>query len=74
MGFDYSKLLGRIKEKGMTQKSLSEAIGIGINSLNFKLANKAFFKQQEIRRICEILEIEDGEVGLYFFTQKVQKN
>ena len=74
MGFDYSKLLGRIKEKGMTQKSLSEAIGIATNSMSFKLTNQAYFKQQEIRRICEILEIEDGEVGLYFFTQKVQKN
>lgn len=74
MEFDYSKLLGRIREKGMTQKSLSEELGIGLNSLNLKLANKAYFKQQEIRRICEILEIDDGEVGLYFFTQKVQKN
>ena len=74
MEFDYSKLLGRIREKGMTQQSLSKELGIGLNSVNQKLTNKAYFKQQEIRRICEILGSEDGEVGLYFFTQKVQKN
>ena len=74
MEFDYSKLLGRIKEKGMTQESLSKELGIALSSLNLKLTNKAYFKQQEIRRICEILEIEDSEVGLYFFTQKVQKS
>lgn len=74
MQFDYSKLLGRIRECGMTQESLAVAIGISITTLNLKLNNKAFFTQPEIKRICSVLEIGKDEIGEYFFILKVQKN
>lgn len=73
MEFDYSKLLGRIKEFGYTQETLAREIGINESSMSLKLNNNAFFKQVEIRRICEVLEIADDEIGLYFFTPKVRK-
>lgn len=72
--FDYSKLLGRIKEYGFTQERLASEIGVVVSTLSFKLNNKAFFTQKEIRKICELLEIETAEIGAYFFTLKVQKN
>ena len=72
--FDYSKLLGRIKEYGFTQKRIASEIGISVSTLSFKLNNKAFFTQNEIRKICVLLEIETAEVGVYFFALKVQKN
>ena len=72
--FDHSKLLGRIKECGFTQESLAFRIGISVSTLSFKLNNKAYFTQKEIRKICDLLGIEITEIGVYFFTLKVQKN
>lgn len=73
MQFDYSKLLGRIRERGMTQEILAHKIGINAATLSVKLNNKAFFTQLEMLAICEVLEICLVEIGIYFFTPKVQK-
>lgn len=70
--FDYSKLLGRIKECGYTQETLAKHIGIAESSMCLKLNNKAHFKDQEVAAICIALEIKSEEIGLYFFTQKVR--
>ena len=70
--FDYSKLLGRIKEKGFTQESLAKHIGIRPGTMSDKLNNKARFKQPEIIMICEALDIALSEIGVYFFAQKVR--
>ena len=72
MKFDYSKLLGRIKEKGFTQDSLAKHIGIRPGTMSDKLNNKANFKQIEIFLIRQALDISAGEVGEYFFTPKVR--
>ena len=74
MGYDYSLLLGKMKECGFTQETLGKAVGMCESTLNLKLNNKASFKQKEIRKICKILGIPKGKIGLYFFTEKVQKN
>jgi DNA-binding Xre family transcriptional regulator len=73
MEFDYSKLLGRIKECGHTQEALAKEIGITESSMSLKLNDKARFKQIEIRAICKILDIQDNEIGSYFFAQRVRK-
>lgn len=72
MQFDYSKLLGRIKECGFTQESLAKHIGIAESSMCLKLNNKADFRKIEVFLICEALGIETHEIGVYFFTQKVR--
>ena len=72
MVFDYSKLLGKIKEKGLTQETLAKEIGITPGSMSEKLNNKANFKQKEIFWICHILCIAIDEIGVYFFAQKVR--
>lgn len=72
--FDYAKLIGRIKEYGFTQERLAAEISVSVSTLSFKLNNKAFFTQKEIRKICDLLKIERAEIGTYFFTLKVQKN
>lgn len=72
MPFDYSKLLGRIKECGFTQESLAKRIGIAESSLCLKLNNKANFRHGEIFLICEALRITASEIGVYFFTPKVR--
>lgn len=73
MAFDYSKLLGRIKECGFTQESLAKHIGIAKSSMCLKLSNKANFRHIEIFLICEALKIETSEIGVYFFAPKVRE-
>ena len=73
MVFDYSKLLGRIKERGFTQESLAKQIKMSNSTLCLKLNNKANFRQMEIATICDALDIEPGNIGRYFFTLKVRK-
>ena len=71
MQFDYSKLLGRMKEFGYTQERLAKETGITKVTMNLKLNNKAFFTQPEIEKIREVLCIAHGEIDVYFFTLKV---
>ena len=73
MKFDYSKLLGRIKECGYTQKTLAKHIGIAESSMCLKLNNKANFIHPEISLICDALKIGIMEIGVYFFTPKVRQ-
>lgn len=68
MKFDYSKLLGRMRECGYTQEKLAMAIGIDASTLNAKLSNKSYFKQPEIDAICKVLDISNTEIGAYFYT------
>ena len=72
MAFDYSKLLGRIKECGFTQETLAKHIGIAESSMCLKLNNKANFRHSEIYLICKALGIGNSEIGVYFFTPKVR--
>ena len=72
MVYDYSKLLGKIKERGFTQETLAKHIGIAESSMCLKLNNKAKWNQIEVSLICEALGIESEEIGAYFFTLKVR--
>ena len=73
MNFDYSKLLGKIKEVFDTQGKFAIAMGVGLSSLNQKLNNKAEFSQNEMKRACELLGVNENEIPVYFFTLEVQK-
>lgn len=68
---DYSKLKGKITEKGFTQQAVAASIGISESTFSLKLANKALFRQSEIDRIISLLGLPVERVGEYFFTQKV---
>ncbi len=72
MAYDYSKLLGRITEKYGTQAKFSIALGLSAHSLSLKLNNKTSFKQKEIQKACELLELADTDIPAYFFTLRVQ--
>lgn len=74
MIFNYAKLLGRIKEYGFTHEELANKIGIAPSTFSAKMNNKYSFAITEIDAICNVLEISKDEIGLYFFTQKVQKS
>ena len=65
--YDYSKLYGKIKEKGFTQESLSRRVDISESSLNLKLKNIRPFKQDEMLEMCDALDIPLDSVADYFF-------
>lgn len=68
MSFNYSKLLGRFREYGLTQKAVAIHIGIRPTTLSQKLNNKAMFTSGEIDSICKLLDIAKENIGIYFFT------
>lgn len=67
MKFDYSKLLGRIREFGSTQEKVAKEIGMDKSTLSFKLNGKSSFTSLEIDKICKLLDISNSEIGAYFF-------
>lgn len=67
MKFNHSKLLGRIRECGLTQEQLAKAISISKASLSAKLNNIFYFTAREMYAICEVLNIPISEIGEYFF-------
>ena len=74
--FDYSKLTGRIIEKFGTRKAFAEAYDISENAMSQKLSNKMAITTDDIKAWCkpEFLDIPCDEIGVYFFTQKVQED
>lgn len=68
MSYNYGKLLWKMKEKHITQEMLAAKIGLQAPTLSQKLNNKAKFKQTEISKICNVLDIKSIEIGQYFFT------
>lgn len=72
--YDYSKLSGKITEKYGTQYKFAKAMDLSERSISLKLSGKVEFKQSEIEKACEILEITKKEIVEYFFKQKVQYN
>lgn len=72
MAFDYSSLSGRIVEKYGTQYNFALAIGLSERSLSLKLNNKVPWKNTEIVKASELLEIEASEIPKFFFKPKVQ--
>lgn len=72
--FDFAKLRGRIIEKYESVEKFAASMGITSTTLGRKLSNKTTFKQDEIVKACELLDIRFGEIPEYFFTVKVKKS
>ena len=65
--FNYSGLLGLMREKGYTQENLAAAAGISHSQLSAKLNGRYPFKQTDIQSIVDVLDIEPADIGRYFF-------
>ncbi len=74
MRFDYSKLLGRLRELGISQEEFAFEIGMSPSTLSLKLNGNGFFKQDAIEKARIVLGLDKSEISAYFFTPKVQKN
>lgn len=73
MGFNYSKLKGRIREIFNTQSAFAEVMGMSTTSLSAKLNNKIEFSQKEMDKASDLLKINKEEIPAYFFTLEVQE-
>lgn len=65
--YNYSLLLGKMREKGFTQERLAKRLNLSAVSLNLSLNNKRPFKQGEMLTICEALGIDICDIEKYFF-------
>ncbi len=74
MSYDYRRLRGRIIEKYGALKDFAVAMGWSERTLSLKINCKVFWKQPEIIKASELLEIPSDEVMNYFFNQNVQIN
>lgn len=72
MSYEYSKLLGRIKEKYGSQSKFARMIGLSERTISLKLSSKVDWKQEEITQACKLLDIDNTEIPTYFFTAKIQ--
>ena len=67
MPYNYAKLLGRIVEKVGTQSNFSALMELSERTISLKLNGKVSWKQSEIAKACEVLDIPSVEIPLYFF-------
>lgn len=73
MKYNYSRLLGRITEKGFSKETFAAKIGISRTSLYFRLQSTAEFSQREIERAIQVLDLDTNDIPKYFFNVFVQK-
>lgn len=72
--YDYSKLLGRMRENHITQEQLAKDIGISESTMNIKLKNKRQFAQDEMIKILDVLNVPIDDIGAYFFCHHTFEN
>ena len=65
------KLMSRIRELGLKQQDIADALGIKQSSLSLKINNKRPFYIHEAFLMARLLQIPDDEFGSYFFVSEV---
>lgn len=73
MKFNYNKLRGKIREVLGTEKKAADILGISDVVFSKKLNNKSSLRASQIIKLCEVLNIDREEIGLYFFNTEVQE-
>ena len=67
--YNYSKLLGKMRERGLTQETLALQCGVELSTLNRKLRGRGEWKQGEIIKACDAVGIDYADIPVYFFAQ-----
>ncbi len=70
--FNYRKLRGRIVEMCGSQAEFAKEIGLSERSVSLKMQGKVYWRQQEIAKAIEVLELGPEDVQEYFFNVEVQ--
>jgi len=69
--FSYNKLRGRIVEICGTQSEFAKRVGQSEQIICAKLSGNSAFTQDNIIAWSNVLDIDQGDIGSYFFTQKL---
>lgn len=72
MSFNYAKLRGKIVEMYGSQTKFAEAMGISDRMLSLRMNGKSGWKQADIVKACELLQLDASDITLYFFNIEVQ--
>ena len=64
---DRKLLEEKIKQKGVKKGFLAEAIGVSRGTFSAQLRGRTEFKASQIKTLCELLDIEDGETMTSIF-------
>lgn len=65
--FDYSKLLGRIRECFGEQDVFAKAMELSEQAVSLKLQGQREWAQDEMLRCCDVLMLPYTEIPNYFF-------
>jgi len=69
------KISGRMKELGLRQQDIAQALGIAAPTVSQKINGIRPMMLDEAEKIAAVLKIEDAEFGNYFFNKEVaQRN
>lgn len=68
--YDYSKLLGRMREKGVTQKDLAKITHHNLATINQRLSGKSNFTQADMATIANYFNLSADEIQSFFFCRK----
>lgn len=70
--FNYSKLRGRIVEKCGTQQEFAKTMGMSERTVSLKMQGKIPWKQTDIMKALDVLDLDASDVQDYFFAVEVQ--
>lgn len=65
--FNYDKLTGKIIEKYKTRENFATQIPMSVPTLINKLSGKVDFKNKEVFKICELLDIPLEQMQYFFY-------
>ena len=71
MGYDYSKLRGRIVEKFYNVQAFADALGVSRQNVDATLHDKVGFTRDKIVKWANMLGIQKEDYLAYFFAEKV---
>lgn len=71
--FDYSKLLGRIKECFGEQDMFAKAMEMSERHVALKLQCLRDWTQDEMFRCCDVLQLPYTEIPNYFFVLDIKR-
>ena len=71
MAFNYRKLKGRIVEICGTQGEFASRMGKSERTISLKLQGKIPWKQHEILKALEVLQLNESDIQAYFFDVEV---
>ena len=65
------KLKAAIAESGMNQEQIAKMLGVSLCTFNYKLNGISEFKASEIKKLAELLKMENETMVKIFFADNV---